>query len=178
MKKSYGLLALALLLAAPAMAQNPTIGVYFDAQGHNNTAIVNGGYDETHTAYIVAFFENLVGGAAFQLTVDSRISVLGEVTPPGIEIGTALTGCEIGLTNPAMGFYGQPVLLDTITLWTGANTFANGPLCIGPWVGRYDTVILSDHLGTLTAADGLCGYLTVPVAVESQTWGGVKDMFK
>ena len=179
MKKSYGLIALALLLAvAPAFAQNGTVGVYFDAKGTQSSATLNGGYDETHNAYIVAFMENMIGGAAYQLTMDPRITLLSETPAPGILVGNALTGCEVGLTTPIVGFYGTPALLETLTLWTGANLISDGQLCIGPWVGRYDTVLLSDHMGTLYPAVGLCGYLSIPVATESNTWGGVKDLYK
>ena len=128
MKKSYGLIALALLLAAaPAFAQNPTVGVYFDPAGTQNSATRNGGYDEQYTAYIIAYFENVVGGAAYQLTIDNPgITLLAETIPPGIEVGTALTGCEIGLTVPQFGFYGKPVLLETLTLYAYNNIIQVG----------------------------------------------------
>ncbi len=178
MKKSYGLIALALLLAAPAFAQNPTLGLYWDLQGTQMSATRNGGYDESFNGYIIAYMENVIDGAAFKLTVPAGVQVVAETTPPGIMVGNALTGVQIALTTPMFGFYGKPVLIETITFWTGENIIPMGELVVGPYTGFYDTVLLVDHLGTLYVADGLTSYLNIPVATENNTWGGVKDLYK
>jgi len=180
MKKSYGLIALALLLAAaPAFAQNPTLGLYWDLQGTQMSLNRVGGFDEpAFNGYVIAYMENVIDGAAFKLTVPAGVMVTGEAIPPGIMVGTALTGVQIALTSPQFGFYGNPVLIETITFWTGANLVPNGELVVGPYTDFYQTVLLVDHLGELYVADGLTSYLNVPVATENSTWGGVKDLYK
>ncbi len=179
MKKGCGLIALALLLAAaPAFAQNPTIGVYFDPQGRSTFEPAHLTPFPTYTAYVIAFFENVVGGAAYKITMDPGFLVTQEVFPAGIQIGTCTTGCEIGLTVPQFGFYHEPVLLETLTIMGFDDRYGSTRISVGPWEGRYETVLLSDHLGTLYPADGLESWIWCTVGTESATWGSVKSLYR
>lgn len=178
MKKCYGLIALALLLSAPVLAQDNTIGVYFDTAGTQNTAILNGGFDELHTAYIIGFGEMVVGGAAFKLDMDPRITLINATFPAGVQIGTLVDGIEIGLQFPAAGYYHTPVLLGTMTLFTNGYLIAYGRLNIVPFFPNYENVTLADAGGFLFPAIGLCSWMTIPVATEESTWGGVKALYQ
>lgn len=180
MKKGHWLLtiALALLVVAPAAAQTASIGVYFDAAGTLTTGVFNGGYDETHTAYLIAHYEGVVGGGACKVTMDPRIILIGTVYPAGVQIGDLLNGVEIGLLDPGLGFFGQPVRLATMSLFTGANLLANAELHVVPFDPKYNEVLLADVGGNLISAVGLSATLTIPVANESGTWSQVKDLYR
>lgn len=178
MKKAIVLLGLTLLAATPAMAQVPSIGVYFDAAGTQNTAILNGGFDEFHTAYVIGHAEALVGGAAFALDIFPRITILNAVYPAGIQIGDLYTGIEIGLSEPVIGFFNQPVLLGTLTLWTGEYLLNYARINVVPWWPRYESVMMANAQGALIPAAGRCSWLSVPVPNESNSWGNVKALYQ
>jgi len=180
MKKGHWLLtiALALLVAVPAVAQQATIGVYFDAAGTQTTGVFNGGYDVVHTAYLIGFVETFVGGAACKVALDSHILLLGAVYPPGVQIGDLLAGVEIGFTEPILGYFGQPVVMATLQLFTGANLLVNGEINVLPFTPKYSEVLLADVNGTLIPATGLTSLLTIPVATEANSWSQVKDLYR
>lgn len=180
MKKGHWLLtiALALLVVAPAAAQQASIGVYFDAAGTQTTGVFNGGYDEEHTAYLIGHYEGVVGGAACKVVLDPRIILFNTVYPAGIQIGDLLAGVEIGLLDPGLGFFGQPVRLATMTLFTGANLIANAEIQVAAFDPKYSEVLLADIGGNLISAVGLTSTLTIPVASESDSWSQVKDLYR
>lgn len=181
MKKSFGLLALlALVLATSAAAQAPmSIGVYFDTAGTQCSKTVAGGPDEDpFDAYVIAFAEMVVGGAAFKLDKDPAIVVTGVAYPAGIQIGDILTGIEIGLTNPQIGYFGNPVRLATLTIWPGMQIIPYGRLNIVPWSPNYNAVILSDQNGVLSPAVGHCAWLNIPVPEQQTSWGDVKNLYQ
>lgn len=179
MKKVLVLSALIALLAAPAMASTPfpSVGVYFNPQGTQSYATLNGGFDETHTAYVIAFAEALVGGAAFKIDIYPEIMILIGEYPMGVQFGELLTGIEIGLTNPVVGFFGQPVRLATLTLFTGEALIDYGRLNVIPHP-NYNSVVLADGNANLFPAAGVCAWLTIPVPNEQSSWGQVKSLFQ
>jgi len=180
MKKCHWLLtiALVLLVVSPAAAQQASIGVYFNAAGTQTTGVFNGGYDVMHDAYLIAFVETFVGGAACKLVLDPRIILLSATYPAGIQIGDLLTGIEIAATDPIMGYFGQPVRLATLKLFTGANLLANGTLSVQPFTPNYADVMVADVGGNLLTATGLTSWLTIPVATETNSWSHVKDLYR
>lgn len=180
MKKCHWLLtiALALLVVSPAAAQPASVGVYFDTAGTQTTAVLNGGYDEMHDAYLIGFVETFVGGAACKLVLDPHIMLISAVYPAGMQIGDLLNGVEMGFIDPIMGYFGLPVRLATLQLWTGANVFANGMLAVEPWAPRYESVLLADVGGNLIPAAGLTSWLTIPVSAPTSSWSQVKDLYR
>jgi hypothetical protein len=178
MRKTILIAVLALFAAAPVLAQTPSIGIYFNPQGTQSTGVFNGGFDELHTAYVVGFGEFVWGGGAFKVALDPRIVLVSSSFPAGVQIGDALAGVEVGFQDPKAGYYGTPVLLATLTLFTGANVFAGGTLEILPFAPRYETVIVSDQNGLLAEAVGLTATMTIPVAAEGDSWGQVKSLYR
>lgn len=181
MKKGTIGIALVLVLAAtPCLAQVATVGVYFDQAGTQVSGTFNGGVDEFHKAYVVVFWEAFVGGASYKLNVDPRVSIT-QVSYPleGIQIGGPLDGCgvEIGLTQPAFGFYSTPVVITDLTFWTGEQIIYDAMICVEPHC-NYDSVVVADRDAQIYDAEGLCAFLTVPVASESDSWGAVKNLYK
>lgn len=177
MKKAYGILALAvLLLAQPVLAQYPSVGVYFDEAGTQNTAFLPGDYFPPHTAYVIAFAEALVGGAAFKLDVYPEILVLQTTYPAGLQIGDPLAGVEIGLTEPQIGYDHLPVRLADLTIYLpDLMDFARLNTIPHP---NYPAVTISDQNGNLFPAVGRCAWITVPVSNDDSTWGAVKKLYQ
>lgn len=178
MRKVLIALALAACAAVPAAAQQSSIGVYFNAAGTQSTATLNGGYDELHTAYVIGFGEMLLGGAAFKLDLDPRIVLVNATFPVGVQIGDLVNGIEIGFQEPEIGFFGRPVRLATLTLFTGANLFANAQLGVSPYLTKYNAVVVADGNGNLFEAEGRTAFLTIPVPSVSSTWGQVKGLYQ
>lgn len=161
MKKSYGLLALLLLVASPVLAQQPTIGVYFNAAGTQTSTVAPYGPTHTVTAYIIATHtEQTVGGAAFKLTIDPKITLVGATYPAGIQVGTLADGIQIGLTNCYFGYYGNPVVLATLTLFTGTNFMDEAPLTISAYPPA-SAIQLADCNAVITEVAGGSAALTV-----------------
>lgn len=169
MKNVHVILAL-ILFAVPALAQTPNVGVYFNTAGTQNTAVFNGGVDETHTAFVLARAEMLIGGAAFKLTLDPRIVVLGVAYPMGVQFGELATGVEVGLTEPLSGYFGVPVLIATLTLWTGANLIANGEINVVGHPAYGDMVVVANAGGDLFPGEGRTALLTIPVSAGDGSW--------
>lgn len=155
----------------------PSVGIFFDTAATTTYGTFNGGYDEYHTAYIMAVnTEATVGGAAYKLNLDPRISLLAHTYPAGLQIGDPLTGIQVGFTDCFVGYFGVPVLVSTLTLWTGANLLNEAELSITAYPPA-GAVQISDCEGNLRSVDGGTAYLTIPVATENQSWGQIKNLY-
>ncbi len=179
MKRMRTILILALALGLTpvlAVAQTPSVGVYFDTDGLQAHAVLNGGNDETHTAWVLAFSDTPIAGAAFMLDILPDITILDEIYFGGTAIGSAKTGLELTLDVP-VDPAGQPVVLGELTLFTGEFLVYYGRLNTIPHPS-FSFVSLSDGQGASTPAAGTCAYLTVPVDDADTTWGGVKELFR
>jgi hypothetical protein len=185
MKKCYGILLLVALplLSATVMAQPPalpSLGIYFDQEGTQITGTFNGGNDETYKAYVICFFEAFVGGASYSVEIDPRLTLVNVEYPlPGIQIGSPTDGCgvEVGLTDFQFGYYHTPVVFSILTLFSGDQIIYDGLICVRPHC-HYDAVIVADSEAQLYAACAGCGFLTVPVGTETDTWGMVKHLYE
>ena len=185
MKKCYGLILTSVLLltAVTAAAQPPalpSVGVYFDEEGTALTGTFNGGADEFYAAYVIVFWESLVGGASYSLNLDPRLTLVNATYPlDGVQIGSPIDGCgvEVGLTTPAFGYYNTPVIISVLTLWSGDQIIYNGLICVEPHC-NYEAVIVADRYAELYAACAGCAFITIPVGIESTTWGMVKNLYQ
>ena len=169
--------AVVLGLAVSASAQQ-YIGVFFDEEATNSNATLNGGLTELHTAYVCGTnLEMVVGGCAFRMVLDPRIMMIDAVFPPGVEIGTILTGIEIGFTDPIYAFLGDPAILCTLTLYTGELLINDAELTITNHPG-YTSPQVAHADGPVVDVMGMTSYLTIPVAGEDSTWSGVKNLYR
>ncbi len=159
----------------------PTVGVYWDQAGTQANHTANGGHDETHTAYVVAVnTERGIGGAAFKLEMDPRITMTGAIYPDGTQVGTLADGIQIGFTDCHAGVYGLPVLIATLSLWTGDQLIPNGWLNIAAYPPAGAVQVWECGCGGCVhahAADGGRATLTIPVPVEDKSWGEVKSLY-
>ncbi len=165
------------LSSSLTITPQPQVGIYFDLAATNAHATFNGGVDVFHTAYImITNAEQTVGGAAFKLTMDPRIQLLNATFPAGVQIGQLTDGTQIGFTDCYAGFFGNPVLCATLTLWTGMNLLSNAELRIDPYP-MTGIVQIANCLGELRTVGGGVATLTIPVGVETDSWGGVKSLY-
>lgn len=155
----------------------PTVGIFFDLAATSVSGTFNGGYDQLHTAYVMAVnTESTVGGAAYKLELDSHISLMAHTYPAGIQIGEPLSGIQVGFTDCYVGYFGVPVRISTLTLWTGAYLLNDAEMRIAayPMAG---VIQLSDCEGNLRNVAGGTAYLTIPVAAESHSWSQIKTLY-
>ena len=181
MKKGHWLLtiALALLVAVPAFAQTPSLGIYFDLAGTQAYQPGHIGLNEAHTAYVIARAEMLIGGAAYKITIDDpNLMFTGASYPAGIQIGDALNGVEVGFTEPVVGYFGVPVRVSTLSLFAPSYWGEPATICVVPFPGKYNDVVLADGQGVLFPASGLCGQLTSTVATDADSWSHVKGLYR
>ncbi len=169
-----------MLIALPVVAQEATLGVYFDADGTSNTfayqPYVDAGVGKAFDAYVIGYAEALVGGAAYTLAFPGDIILLNAEYPVGTQFGTPTGGIEVGLTNPVVGYYAQPTLFSTLHFMflTVGNILEIEML--PHW--RYDTVMLAEGGGPLIPATNVNAMITPTVDGETESWGQVKSLFQ
>lgn len=180
MKRWQGFLVMlgVVALAGAAFAQGETtIGVFWDTAATQTLRTAAGGFDVNHTAYIYCVdSEQVVGGAAFMLAKDTRLTDIGQVFPAGVQIGDLYTGLQIGLTTPQIGYYGTPVWLGTVTYWAANLLLENAEISVVAYPAE-GAILLSDHNGELREVAGGTAYLTIPVDNDETSWGAVKNLY-
>lgn len=156
----------------------PAVGIYFDTAASSNYGTFNGGFNEYHTAYVmVTNAEATVGGVAYKLELDPRITLLAHTYPLGIQIGEPLTGIQVAFTECYIGYFGVPVLASTLTLWTGDQLLTEAQLKISAYP-QTGTIQLADCDGNLRNVEGGTAYLSIPVAAENQSWSKIKTLYE
>ena len=108
-------------------------------------------YGRIATIYVVVEnAEMMVGGASFRIDDEYAFPMLAESYAPGVVIGDFNSGIEIGLTVPLPQF-GTPAVIGEFQI------FAQSLGSVSYWVAPHPdetTVLVSDMLGNLSAADG------------------------
>ncbi len=154
------------------------LSVFWDTAGTQTNLVTNGGYDVSHTAYLlVVDSEQTVGGVSYKLDIDPRISLTGHTYPAGIQIGTPLEGIQVGMTDCYYGFYGQPVLISTLTFWTGNQIINDGYIDVVAYPPA-GAIQLVDCQGMLRVIDGGRAMLNVVVSTEDKSWGEIKNLYE
>lgn len=180
MKRWQGFLVMlgVVALAGAAFAQGETtIGVFWDTAATQTLRTTAGGYDVNHTAYIYCVnSEQVVGGAAFMLVKDTRLTDIGQTFPAGVQIGDLYTGIQIGLTTPQIGYFGTPVWLGTVTYWAANFLLENAEISVVAYPAE-GAILLSDQNGELREVAGGTAYLTIPVDNDETSWGAVKNLY-
>ena len=172
MKKLF-LFVAAMIVVMPVLVQADSIGVYFDTDGTSNYLVSD---DFVVEAYVIVFAESMIAGAAFQMTMDPHYALLNTVYPAGLQIGAPLTGVELGMTEPVVGYYGVPAVVATLTLMqVNAGEVTNINIINHP---DYQNVIYADHTGVVFNADGLGATLGADVSNDSASFGEVKNLFR
>ena len=178
MKKGYIGIALALVLAATPVLAQPTVGVYYDTAGTISNMTIGAAIQPVvFDAYVIVFWENMIGGASYGISFDPAITPIGEVYPEdAINIGSPFDGCgtEVGFGTPQFGFYNTPVLVTTLQFFVPQGTVLETPICVVPHC-NYPYVVVADRYAELFEAEGFCALV---VDNDSESWGAVKNMYK
>ncbi len=173
------LLALLIVgLATGASAQTKGIGAYWDQDATQTVKTYGGINFELHTLYVIAVnTEQTVGGAAFVLGMIPDLTLVQTVYPQGVQFGDPKAGVEVGFTDCYIGYFGNPVLVATMTVLTPQDFGSHVDFEILPHPA-YGDVVLSDCSAELTVCDGFTARLTSLVDAESPTWGEFKSLFR
>jgi len=180
MKRHLLFVALALLLAGSVNAQ--TIGVYWDEAGTVTTIPVGSGQGgaPTFTGYVLVFVEDVVGGASYALQIrdlddalNDELLLASAVYPDGLQIGSALTGVEVGFSFPQYGFLGTPVLVSTLTFVNISGGQAQAAIDVLPHPA-YGDAVYADGGAVLHVLSPLMD----AIANENMTFGNVKSLFR
>ena len=186
-RTSAGVLAVALVgvLAGSAMAQVPTVQVYFDS-GHTETQTTCGPMGTLTTLYVVMNNWNMnVTGVDFSVNYPPSLIWLVDVLPDpstSISIGQSPTGIAISYANCCyLNAFVNHEVLQIIALW-GPCDCAIGPTAVV--VGGYTplgktqpTAIRKEdfqEFGGLGMTSIICG----TTATEPSTWGKVKALYR
>jgi len=162
--------------ATSTMGSAPTmVGIYFDTAATQTVKVCNGGADEYYTAYIfIVNATHKAGGAGYKLLLDPRMQLVSATYPPGVRQGAPLAGIEVGFT--ACYPIGTPVLVSTLTLWTGNNLIENAEMRIDPYPPT-GAVEFADCNGVIYNVDGGSAFLTIPISTEAMTWAAIKALY-
>jgi hypothetical protein len=165
------------LVSSVTMRPTPEIGVFFDTAATELSAIYNGGVGELYQAWIcVRNAEMMVGGAAFKMNLDPRITLLSAVPASALIFGTPTTGVEMGLYTNLPVFGSTPGILYSLLFTTFNNQMIDATISIVNHPS-YDTPKVADNSAVQWTADGLTSFLTIPVATEEMSWGQVKSLY-
>jgi hypothetical protein len=181
-----------------------TFGVYFDPAGGSTT--VQPVQNQELVMYVILFAEAPVAGAAWQIemTSDQYSGVM--VGPPGpncqppwcahqdppfwiLDVqneGVAVlgdpffSGIRQGFGDCRFGFFGQPVLLSTITLYPWANILGRIEVEVTVTAEVHEGLVYADCAAQICAnASGLTSHIgTTVVAADPQSWGIVKAIYR
>jgi hypothetical protein len=184
------------LVASTALAQIPacSIGVYADPAG--TVGLFQPTEVQAFDVYVVAFTEDVINAAAYQITFPDLFSPtgnpLGTFFVSGVEYGPQGNGLEVpptlpddtnetvGLGECAVGFGGNPIVVAKyLCIVTRDN--AGGEICLG----QHDDLFtepgkaqVNNCTGILKACDlGPCLTVEPPVATESVSFGAVKALY-
>ncbi|MBK6900261.1 MAG: hypothetical protein IPH09_13745 [bacterium] len=165
------------LTGSVTLRNTPEIGVFFDAAATEQSAIFNGGVGELYQAWVcVRNAEMMVGGAAFKMNLDPRITLLNAVPANALIFGTLTTGVEMGLYTNLPVFGSDPGILYSLLFTTFNNQMIDATIAIVNHP-NYDTPKVADNSAVQWTADGLTSFLTIPVATEEMSWGQVKALY-
>jgi hypothetical protein len=188
MKRTFSSIFITLLLTGAALAQDPSVSLYLDAAGTQSNGTITIQYNPIQgtynpvvfTGYIVAFWDTgVVGGAAYQILTFPPVTALAVDYVDGVQLGDPFDGCgvEQGLVFPQSGYFHAPILLGEVTFLMTAPVINASVVVSGHC--NYGAVIVADGTGALH--EGLGGSLcfnSEVIATESETWGGVKALYR
>ena len=207
MKKLVFLLALSLFAASTALAgSDPApngIGIYFDLQGNSNCATptpytpLNAYVLATNiTGHGISGWEAtlLINPTSFPagITMDIGLEALNVFTAPSFQVGYAVSrnGNPVNLLTITTFYLGGPIVYGIApgfpSSFGGLNPgYADGldpsilvplvPSSNVPWtLPAYNVAQIPANAFVVAGANAP----PCPVATESNTWGGVKDLYK
>ena len=188
-KASAGMLAVALVgvLAGSAMAQVPTVQVYFDVS-HTQTEALCGSIGNVTTLYVAMNNWNMnITGVDFSINYSSALIWLADNLPDPVTqvaIGQSPTGIAIAYANCCYldGFQSVEVL-QPLMLWAPSCDCNQSPYAVV--VGGYTplgktqpTAVRKEDFQQFSGIGMTSLICPAPFAIESSTWGKVKALYR
>ncbi len=154
------IVAVAVLAFAGVSVAQPTIGVYFDAEGTDLNGFA-GPLPDAATGYVMIKDANmLVGGAAFALDIDPSLTYFwSPLTSEGLYVGDE-NGVEIGLYNFTPVFDPADFCLVATLSFFSETQVVSAPVSVEKHP-NYDYPVVANNEGMQYEATGLDSYLTL-----------------
>jgi hypothetical protein len=199
-------ISILIVLSGAAVGQCPeaTIGVYFDIEG--SLSYVTPIQHQPLVMYVVWFGEAPIGGAAWKLEMTSPHYSGQLVGPPGPNcqppwcpyqdppfwhIGTTCVGPVVlgdpfdggvrqGLGSCFSGFFGNPVLLATVTLLPWADILGSIEVDVTAVAEEYEGLVYALCDGRICdTVTGVTSHIgTTVVGSDGLSWGSVKALYR
>lgn len=168
---------LAMGVAAPAAAQTPNIGVFFDS-GWSRMDWDCPGAGVMDTVYVVARnFNRFVMAVEYSINYPPAMSWLFDFDVPEVSIGTTPAGITSGFASPQSGYFPLCVA-KAVFIWTCNECLINNVPCVvsaHPGTGFLGGVDFPNY--DLVPAVGMTSLVCATVPVEETTWGKIKSMY-
>ncbi|HKW15532.1 MAG TPA: hypothetical protein VJS69_13685 [Candidatus Krumholzibacteria bacterium] len=187
-KASAGVLAVVLIgvLAGSALAQVPTVQVFFDAS-HTQTMASCGTQGTLTTLYVVMNNWNMnITGVDFSITYPPALVWLADVLPDpstSVSIGQSPGGIAIAYANCCYlnGTQSLEVLLPLV-IWAPCNcNYGPGPVVVGgytPLGKTQPTAIRKEDFEQFSGIGMTSLICASDFATEPTTWGKVKALYR
>jgi hypothetical protein len=182
----FALVALALVGASTASAQQPYIGVFFNKIGNPEQANCPG-LGVLDSLYFIGYNFNIsVVGVEFRVLYPSELNHIADLDfpgapnqPAGVTLGTTPNGISASWGLPQNGFFPVFVGLALVQWNCGPGCInANVPITIvGHPLFNPQPQFTDWPLIGINPATGLTGLICATVPVEETTWGRVKSLY-
>lgn len=177
------ILAVAVMAAGAALAQDCVVGVFADPNGTDGYAeppYNNPPYSDPFHVYSILFTEDFANAVAWQVNIEGSGTdiIVMNTEPYGNFLDTQPEGFRMGLGDCVIGFNHTPIRLIRHTLiaafGTGPRVISVGPNLLehptNPIYSTCQSVLLPCRMQSLTV-----NLSSIPT--ESESWGSVKALY-
>ncbi|MFQ5510371.1 MAG: hypothetical protein ACE5EO_00850 [Candidatus Krumholzibacteriia bacterium] len=175
----FALVALTLVGASVASAQQPYIGVFFNRVGTPEQKNCPGVGLVDSLFFIAYNFNTNVVGIEFKVNYPASMSWVADLETQPVTIGTTPTGMSMGWALPQNGF--SPIFVSKALIqWNCGNcAVPDDPIQVvqHPFSGAPTPQFTQWPTITLHPAIGLTALVCRTVPVEDTTWGRVKSLY-
>jgi hypothetical protein len=169
---------IAIGFVAPAPAQTPNIGVFFD-KGWSRMDWDCPGAGIMDTIYVVARnFDRYLMAVEYAINYPPAMNWYYDLDAPELTIGTTPTGITSGFPTPQNGYFPLCVA-KAVFMWTcsGCALLTDMPVVVSahPGTGFLGAVDYPNY--DLVPAVGMTSLVCTTVPTESVTWGKIKSLY-
>ena len=169
--------ALATVVAAPAEAETPSIGVFFDS-GFSRMQQDCPGAGVMDTLYIVALnFNTYLMAVEYSINYPPAMFWVADLDLPALYIGSSPTGITEGFPPPQNG-YNALLVAKAMFMWTCAGCLITDmPVIVSPHPGTAFLGAVDFPNYDLVPAVGMTSLVCATVPIEDTTWGQIKSLY-
>ena len=170
--------ALAMVVAAPAEAQTPNIGVFFD-NGFSRMDQDCPGAGVMDTLYVVARnFDRYLMAVEYSINYPPSMFWVADLDLPALHIGSSPTGITEGFPTPQNG-YNALLVAKVVFMWmcAGCTIITDMPVVVEPHPGTGFLGAVDFPNYDLVPAVGMKSLVCATVPIEETTWGQIKSLY-